>query len=460
MQPESNDAEARTGSELPRLLTRFDAIALVVGSIIGSGIFLKPNMVAGYLNSFALEVCVWLAVGVVTFCGALAVGELAGALPQAGGPYVYLREAYGRVWAFLWGWSEFWVIRTGSIGALACATAIYLAELVPLGRSGQQWTAIAIILGLGAVNALGTRWGAGLQNLATVIKLLFLAALIVVPSLLRVSDVANLQPVWPEQTDLGLARALGLAVIAVLWPYDGWINLAPVAEELHEPQRNVPVALGIGMAIIISVYVGVVTAYHLVLPMDEMVASDRVAADVCRVLFGNVGGNIAAFAVVCSTFGACNANMLTGPRIYFAMARDRLLPSSVSEVHPRFRTPANAIALQSLWAATLTFIAYEWTAGASSRPTDAFETLTNMVIFAGTLFYAMAVGAVFVLRRTRPDLPRPYRTWGYPITPALYLLMFSVAMLSLLIDMWQETLAGLVIMAIGVVFYRFRVSKL
>ncbi len=458
-EPVSEPDQTPHARSLPRVLTRFDGIALVVGSIIGSGIFLKPSIAAGHVQSFSLEVGVWLFVGLVTLCGSLALGELAGAMPHAGGPYVYLREAYGRVWGFLWGWTEFWVIRTGSIGALACATAIYLDELIPLGRSGQLWSAVAIVLGLAAVNAIATRWGASLQNLTTLIKVLFLAALIVLPSLMRATNVQNLEPIWPTETGVPLWRGLGLALIAVLWPYDGWINIAPVAEEMHNPQRNVPIALAVGMAIITSVYVGVVTAYHLVLPMDEMIASDRVAADVCRVLFGETGSKIAALAVVCSTFGACNANMLTGPRIYFAMARDGLLARSVCTVHGRFRTPANAIVLQALWAVVLIFAAFHWKSGSSSRPIDAFDVLTDMVIFAGTLFYAMAVGAVFVLRWKRPDLERPYRTWGYPVTPAGYLLMFSGAMVSMLIDKWQETLAGLSIMLLGLFYYLWAVRR-
>lgn len=442
-----------TSGELPRVLTTFDAVTVVVGSIIGSGIFLKAGQVAAGLNSFALEIAVWLFVGLVTLCGSLALGELAAALPHAGGPYVYLREAYGRAPAFLFGWTEFWVIRTGSLGALACATAIYLDEIAPLGREGQQWTAVAIVLGLASINALGARWGAGVQNMTTAIKVLFLLGLITLPWLLGRAETEHLEPVWPQKVDLPLWKALGAALIAVLWPYDGWINIAPVAEEIHAPQTSVPRALAIGMAIVIAVYLGAITSYHLVLPMSEVAGSSAVAADVCGVLLGERGRVVAALGVMCSTFGACNANVLTGPRIYFAMARDGLLPPAVRSVHVRFRTPANAIALQAGWAVILILAAFRWKSSPQDRPIDAFDTLTDLVIFGGSLFYALAVAAVFVLRRQRPELERPYRTWGYPLTPAVYLLAFGAALVSLLVTKWAETAAGMLIILAGAAYY-------
>jgi APA family basic amino acid/polyamine antiporter len=441
------------------VLNRFDAVAVVVGSIIGSGIFLKGSQVAAGLQSFALEVFVWIFVGLVILCGSLALGELAALLPHAGGPYVYLREAYGRVPAFLWGWTEFWVIRSGSLGALACATVIYLNEIIPMNRLMQPILAISLVVGLSLVNAAGTRWGASVQNVTSVIKVGFLLLLITVPWLVGRAEPENLQPVLPAQMSTSLLGAIGIAMIAVMWPYDGWINIAPVAEEIREPQRNVPFALCTGMLIVIGVYVGAITSYHLVLPMEQMAQSSAVAADTCRALFGETGAVIAAVGVICSTFGACNANMLTGPRIYFAMARDGLLPASVRGVHARFRTPANAILLQGLWSSVLIAAAYAWKSQPGERPTAAFDTLTDLVIFGGSLFYAMAVAAVFVLRRKYPDRPRPYRAWGYPFTPLLYLLAFAAVLLSLLLTKtWQETTIGLLLIASGYVYYQFAIK--
>ena len=453
------DQPAATASPLetlPRVLGPLDAIAVVVGSIIGSGIFLKASTVAKELESFGPIISVWILIGVVTLCGSLALAELAAMLPHAGGPYVYLREAYGPLPAFLWGWTEFWIIRTGSIGALACATVIYLNELVPMTRLTQGLTAIAIVAGLSAINVFSTRWGAAVQNAATIAKVLFLIGIIVLPVLLQEADVSRLQPVWPREVSGSFWRAFGLAMIAVLWPYDGWINIAPVAEEIRNPQKNVPLGLIVGMLVVIAVYVGTNISYHLMLTMDELIATPAVASAVCERLFsrfGDFGGQLAAIGVMCSTFGAVNSNMLTGPRIYFAMARDGFLPARIRDVHQIHRTPANAIWIQAAWTIVLLTGAYFWESDLRNDPRDVFDALTDFVIFGGSIFYAMAVGAVFVLRRTRPDLPRPYRTWGYPVTPLLYLGVFAAAMVSMLLDKPAQSAKGTILIFGGVIYY-------
>jgi APA family basic amino acid/polyamine antiporter len=251
-----------------------------------------------------------------------------------------------------------------------------------------------------------------------------------------------------------------------------------VAEEIREPQRNVPRALTIGMLIIIFVYVGANLSYHLVLPMQAVKNSPAVAADVSRILLGPAGAWIAAMCVMVSTFGALNSNLLCGPRIYFAMARDRLFPAAIRQVHPRFQTPTNAIVAQSAWSVVLVVVAYGWTAprppasqdsappeapaqqasgltaiATPATPADAFDTLTDFVIFGGSIFYAMAVAAVFVLRWKKPGLERPYRTWGYPITPTLYLLAFGGALVSMLYEKWDKSLGGSVLILAGVVAF-------
>ena len=474
---------------LPRVLGPFDAITIVVGSIIGSGIFLKASRIAedlGQQHGFGPIILVWAVVGFVTLCGSLALSELAAMLPHAGGPYVYLREAYGRLWAFLWGWTEFWIVRTGSLGALACATVIYgnsfletieqqqllpgfLAPLVPLSHWTQCAVSVLLVLACTFVNVIGTKSAARLQNVTTVIKVGFLAFLIVGPFFTMQADTRNLGPLWPADLSLVFWRAIGVATIAVLWPYDGWINIAPVAEEIKEPQRNVPFALTVGMLIIITVYLGANLSYHLMLPMDRVAQSPAVATEVSKMLLGSAGAWVAALCVMVSTFGALNSNLLCGPRIYFAMARDRLFPAAIRKVHGRFQTPANAIIAQSAWSLVLVFIAYGWTASAAvaeassdaeasilatpASPGDAFDVLTDFVIFGGSIFYAMAVGAVFVLRWKRPELARPYKTWGYPVTPALYLLAFSGALVSMLVDKFAQTLAGSILILAGVIAF-------
>ena len=437
------------GESLPRVLGPFDAVAVVVGGIIGAGIFLKPGVVARELDHFGLIISVWIVVGLVTLCGALALAELAAMLPHAGGPYVYLREAYGRLPAFLWGWTELWIIRAGSVGALATATVIYLDKIVPMSRQWQECLAIGIVVFLSVVNVLGTRWGAAVQNLTAVAKVGFLAFIIVLPFAVLPDRPEEATTTWPSAFSPAVWRGFGLAMIAVMWPYDGWINIAPVAEEIREPQRNVPLGLTLGMMIVIVTYVLANVAYHSVLSVREIATSAAVAHDMCTALLGEGAGKIVSLGVLCSTFGAANSNLLTGPRIYFAMARDGLLPASIRRVHGRWQTPANAIWLQGIWTVVLIVAAYAW----DPNPGDAFDTLTDFVIFGGSLFYALAVASVYVLRWRHPEWPRPYRTIGYPFTPAIYLLGISAALVSMLMEKYLQTLAGTSLIAAGVVFY-------
>ncbi len=436
---------------LPRLLTQWDGVAVVVGSIIGSGIFLKVGNVDRALQEFGFGpiIGVWVLVGAVTLCGSLALGELAAMFPHAGGPYLYLREAYGRLPAFLWGWTEFWVVRTGSVGALACATSLYLDQVVPLTRLGQECVAIGIVVGLSVAGMLSTRWSASIQNGFTLLKLAFLAAIIVLPVTLFRADASHWSPLWEPTAESSLMQALGIALIAVMWPYDGWINLAPVAEDMQAPHRNVPRALGIGMAIVIAVYVLANLSYHLVLPMSEIAQTKTIASDMFQVLFGPVGAKLAALGVMCSTFGATNSNVLCGPRIYLAMARDGLLPARLHHIHRRWQTPANAIVAQGVWTVLLIVVFYAW----KDDPKGAFDGLTDSVIFAGLIFYSLTVAAVYVLRWTRPALDRPYRTWGYPFTPALLLGVYAFALVRQLFDQWQQMTAVAALIASGVVYY-------
>ncbi|MBX3442023.1 MAG: amino acid permease [Planctomyces sp.] len=459
--PEASSGEIAAHAILPQTLRLRDAVAVVVGSMIGSGIFMKEPTIAGQVGAFGPILGIWLAVGILTWCGALAIGELAAMMPQAGGPYVYLREAYGRLPAFLWGWTEFWIIRTASIGSLACATVIYLEALMirtgesasGLSHSQQALIACGVVLLLAAVNARGARWGAVVQNSTTLIKTGFLGMLIVMPWVLGRADPAHLAPLAPDNVGIDFWRSVGLAMIAVKWPYDGWVNVGFIAEEIERPQRNVPLALSLGLGAIVLLYLLTTISYHLVLPFNEVVGSKRIAADVSQSLFGPAGATLAAVGVMISTLGACNSNMLTGPRIYFALARDGLLPRAVSALHPTYRTPANAIWLQTVWAVVLVVAAFAWKSGPGDSVADAFDELTDFVIFGGEMFYAMTVAAVFVLRGKYPDRARPYRTWGYPFTPLIYLAGFAAVLTSLLMNKPVQTVAGSVLILAGVGWY-------
>jgi APA family basic amino acid/polyamine antiporter len=467
---------------LPRVLGPFDAVMIVVGGIIGSGIFLKVSEIDKQVPSFALIMAIWIVGGIVTLCGALALAELAAMLPQAGGPYVYLRESFGRPAAFLWGWAEFSIVRTGSLGSLACGTVIYFnAFLVSLKQQGfaPPWLAdrlsndlqhpglshfsqalltIAAVLLLSWVNIVGTRSSARVQNLTTVIKVSFLALIIIGPWLASSSSRITPAPLaWPTDPEFNFFKGLGFAMVAVFWPYDGWINIGPIAEEVKRPQRNVPFALGIGVLIVASIYVLAILSYHSVLSITEVQKTDAVARDVFKVLAAREPNSwiswkwlaiLAPLGVMVSTFGALNSNLLAGPRIYFSMARDGLFPKVLGNVHPRFQTPANAILAQTFWS-LIQIVAVFCIA---KSPKAAFGTLTDFVILGGTIFYALTVAAVFVLRKKMPDAERPYRTWGYPITPALYLA--AAVGVSLSSNEWQWV-AVIGLMALGLLVYGF-----
>lgn len=460
---------------LPRVLGPLDAIAIVVGSIIGSGIFLKVSNIDNQVPAFGAIMAVWILGGIATLCGSLSLAELAAMLPQAGGPYVYLREAYGRLTAFLWGWAEFSIIRTGSLGSLACGTVIYfnkfleslksnallpdfLADWVPLPHLAQAAVTIAAVLSLTWVNYIGTRWAARTQNITTLIKLFFLVVLMLGPLLLGHWNFSNLRPIAPPEISLNFFKAFGVAMVAVFWPYDGWINMGPVAEEVHHPQRNVPLGLGLGVLIVTLVYVGANIGYHFCLPLEETRASKTIAADVFEVILGRYGVALASAGVMISMFGALNSNLLAGPRIYFAMARDRLFPSAMRYIHPRYKTPSNAVLAQAGWSLAQIGIAF----GVAPNPKGAFDALTDFVVLGGTLFYALVVAAVIVLRFKLPNLERPYRTLFYPATPIIYLLtavfvIGSGALRSLAVDAsWAERyqVPGVgVLLAAGVVLY-------
>jgi amino acid transporter len=473
---------------LPRVLGPIEAFCVVVGCVIGSGIFIVPATVAREVPAVGPIVLVWVVGGVFSAAGALTLAELGAMMPRAGGLYVYLRAAYGALPAFLFGWTEFLVIRTGSMATLAAAFARYFVLRVPPppGFRGEVWqsgAAVAAIALVVTINILGTAWGGRLQVVGTALKVGGVLALIALPFALGGHDASRLSPVWPREFGASWFPGMMAAMVGVLWAYDGWVNLNPLAEEVRDPGRNVPRAMILGMGVLITVYIGATLAYHWVLPMAEVQAAstDRgatkaVAAAYCHRLLGDAGVWAISLLVICSTFISLNGNALTGPRTYFAVARDGLFPSALGRVHPRYRTPANAIFAQGTWAILLTVAATTLilvpapSAGSGlPRPllaawsrlnqTPLYDILYTYVIFGANVFNLLAIAAVFVLRKKHPEWPRPYRTWGYPVTPALYVIAALVLMGNMLKERPTESLAGLSIIALGLpAFWAFRHS--
>jgi basic amino acid/polyamine antiporter, APA family len=471
---------------LPRVLGPVAAFCVIVGSVIGSGIFLVPAAVARDVPFMSGIVFVWVVGGLFSAAGALTLAELGAMLPQAGGLYVFLRAAYGPLPAFLFGWVEFLVVRSGSIATLAAAFARYFDQLAPPPPSipHELWQAGASVLAITfvtAVNVVGTRAGGALQVAGTALKVGGILLLILLPLVLSTGSLANLSPMWPKLAAGSIFTGMMAAMVHVLWAYDGWTNVTPLAEEIREPGRNIPRALLLGMAVLIALYVTMTLAYHYVLPMGEIASANQegarvekaVAAVYCEKLLGSWGVKAISLLVVCSTFISINANALTGPRAYFAMARDGLFPRRLCQVHPTFQTPASAILSQGIWAVLLTVAGTflimvkppqpgAWpelirAAWSKLNQTPLYDVLYTYVIFGANIFYTLAIASVFVLRVRRPDLPRPYRTLGYPITPLLYV----AASLLLLGNMVRDynsrvqSLAGLGIILVGLPAYWF-----
>jgi len=472
--------------ELPRVLGPTQALCVVVGSVIGSGIFLVPARVAHDVPHLSGVIVVWVLGGLMSAAGALTLAELGAMLPHAGGLYVYLREAYGPLPAFLFGWVEFLVARTGSMATLAAAFGRYFAQIVPApsGLSSIVWESSAAVLATSfvvAVNVLGARGGGALQVIGTGLKVGGILGLIALPFVVGGGSVQNLTPFWPAAgTGLGL-MGMASAMVGVLWAYDGWTNVTPLAEEIKNPGANIPRALLLGMGVLIAIYLSMTLAYHYVLPFETVArvggvreggVTKAIAAVYCSTLIGRTGVAAISILVMCSTFISLNGNALSGPRAYFAMARDGVFPSALGRVHPRFLTPAAAIIAQGAWAVALTILGtiliilpppsnhtrlphFLLAAWSTLNQTPLYDLLYTYVIFGANLFYMLAISSVFVLRRRRPDLPRPYRTIAYPFTPVVYVAASLLLLGNMISDRSSQvqSLAGIGIILLGVPAY-------
>jgi len=454
------------------------AIAVVVGDVIGSGIFLKPGNIAADGGSFGLILGVWVLGGVLCVLGALCFAELATMFPEAGGLYVYMREAYGRLVAFLFGWTEVIFGKPAAIGALAVAFvgSLRLALKLELSPWVEVSLATCLIVFLAWVNILGVLWGGRMQLLTTVVKAGFLGLVGLLPFLLLpfVAESVHLSnyatTVEPRQTTL--ATQVGAILLAVMWAYNGWHGITPLSEEIREPQRNIPLALFAGIGILIVLYVGANIAYHGVLTMGEMkAAGNHAAEEMLHRLLGPAGLTAMSLVIMCSTFGAINSNLLQAPRVSFAMGRDSVFFRALGQVHATFRTPVPAIVLMAAMAILLVVLAAlaKWLVRDMQVDSQArellprimlglkngtiFDLLTNFVIFSASIFYMLGVLAVLVLRVRRPDAQRPYRTWGYPLTPILFLLVYAWFLVQVYASNAVESRTGVLLIACGVPVY-------
>jgi len=430
-------------SPLLRVLGPVSIIGIVIGTMIGSGIFIVPATVAAEVKAPLLMLAVWVAGGLFSVFGALSLAELAGTYSETGGIYVYLREAYGPLAGFLFGWTLFLVIDSGSVATLAVAFGSkYLPFFLPMTPAAQKGAAVALILFLMAVNYIGVKRGALFQNLLTALKFAALLGVSVAVFLFARGNWANF--VTPPASGLGgdIVGKFGLALVAALWAYKGFETSTFNAGETKNPARTLPAGILVGSGLVIFLYLLANAAYLYAIPAGQMAGSSRIAADAMNAAVGPVGASIISFIILFSIMGAANGHVLTGPRVYYAMAADGLFFRKMAAVHPKYRTPHVSILVVGSWSILLSL-------------SGTFEQLLRYVVFGHWIFMGLAVAAVVVLRKKRPDLRRPYKTLGYPVTPALFVLAALFVTVNALVGAFWNSFAGLAIIALGVPAYLY-----
>jgi APA family basic amino acid/polyamine antiporter len=436
-------------SQLSRTLRPRDLLLLFIGSVIGSGIFLTPGLILRQLDgSVGASFLVWIVGGVLSLLGALTYAELSAANPEAGGLYCFIRDGFGRIPAFLYGWSLFLVIASGTIAALAHAFTRYLAEVVPFPTAATKFIAVSMIAVVTAVNVWGTRKSADLQNCTTLIKALAVAVLSAV--LLALGHHAHEIPAALPATQHGTAlfSAFGLAMIAVLWAYEGWQFGTYSAGEVIDPQKSFPRAFLVGSLILVALYLVANVAYLIALGPAAATASDAIAATAASNVLGPWAGKFIALTILISVFSSTNSVILTAPRVFYAMANDNLFFKKLAEVHPRFGTPANAIVSLGVWSAILACA-------------GKFAELIGGVIFVGWIFYGLGAAAIFPLRRKSPNAELPYRVPGYPFTPFLFVLAAAAIVANAIIlafydpASFQHIVVAIILFLLGLPAYAF-----
>ncbi len=458
--------DAERSSPPPQLLRALglrDGIALQIGMIIGSGIFVVPATIAGQLRSMGPILLVWALGGMLVLFGSLTLAELSALLPQAGGPYVYLRRGFGPLWAFLYSWNHFFINAAGSIAAIAVAFATYLGFFVPwispsrvlvritfsvfgqlqtIDFGGVQATAIAAIALLTWVNIRGVKFGGRVMSVFTAAKIATLLALIAAAFVSGKGSGSHFLPWWPSAWTKELLSSFGLSMIAVLWAYDGWISVTLTAGEIKKPERNVPLSLILGTLTVIALYIGANLAYDYVIPLESMAGSPRIAADVARVVLGPFGASLVILGILCSTFGTVNGSLMSNPRAIYAAGADGTFARSFGRVHPRYRTPAVAILTMGVWGSVLTL-------------SGKYEQIISYVVFGSWAFYALTALSVVVLRRKMPDAPRPYKAWGYPYATLLLVAVTGWFLYNTVVHDTRNAIIGIVLLLASLPFYAY-----
>ena len=417
-----------------------DATLLVIGCIVGVGIFRTASSIAHHVSSPALILVLWGVGGLVSLCGALCYAELAAMFPKSGGDYVYLTQIYGRFWGFLFGWTKLFIERTGTIAILGFVFAEYLRRIIPFEDVWLRWIAAAAIVALTAINVVGVRWGALVQNVFTALKVVALGCL-TVAGLHAFATGRTVNPAWSvPPLDVAAWQSLGVAFVFVLWTYGGWTEAAYVAEEVQEPARTVPKAIIGGVLLTTVLYLLVNWSYLVFIPIQELPGTPLVAARVMQQAIGDAGAVFIAWMIACSAFGALNGYVLTGGRILYAMGRDHALFARLGRLHPAFHTPALALWTNAVMAIVLVF-------------TKTFEQIMTYSTVAISVFFTMAVFGVIVLRRREPTRPRSSAAWGYPVTPWLYGLVMIAFIVDVCVKQPGDAAFGLVFVAFGLPLY-------
>jgi APA family basic amino acid/polyamine antiporter len=433
---------------LSRSLTLTNATAMVAGTIIGASIFVQPSEIARHLETPSQIMLVWTACGILTFFGALVCAELSSAFPQTGGLYVFMRDTFSPLAGFLWGWAMFWTMHTGIIAAIAVVFARYTAHFVPVGEPGIRAIAVAVIVGLSALNYVGVKAGSRVQTALTIAKLVAIVGIVV-------AGLALAPAVPPEKGAASFLEkeaapfltaapfsAFLLAMVAGLFAYGGWHMVTYTAGETVVPTRTIPVALVAGVGIVTACYIALNLVYLSVLPVEAVRSSTRIAADAADALIGRGGSAIMAGLVMMSSFGGLTGIVLTGPRVYYSMAHDGLAFRWLGVVHPVYHTPSNAIIAQGVWASVL-------------ATTGAYRELFTRVIYTEWLFFALMAAGLFVLRRRAGYAP-PYRCWGYPLVPAAFIVASLAIVVNQLLSDPRDATLGLGMVAIGAPIYYLR----